>query len=92
MATIYETADKELQIARLADRLQSGKIVLTLTMLLLLIAVVVIVVVIRYNRIINLKNRAAVATIDELMAARGKLDEAREQTEAKENEKGEERR
>ena len=58
-------------------------------MLLLLIAVVVIVVVIRYNRIINLKNRAAVATIDELMAARGKLDEAREQTEAKENEKTE---
>lgn len=89
MATIYETADKELQIAHLADRLQSGKIVLTLTMLLLLIAVVVIVVVIRYNRIINLKNRAAVATIDELMAARGKLDEAREQTEAKENEKTE---
>ncbi|MGM9698818.1 MAG: helix-turn-helix domain-containing protein [Prevotella sp.] len=86
MATIYETADKELQIAHLDDRLQSGKTVLTLAIMLLMIAIIVIVVVIRYNRIIKLKNRAAVATIDELMAARERLDEVREQADSRENE------
>ena len=51
-------------------------------MLLLLIAIVIIFIVVRFNRIIKKKNRAAVATIDEIMATRGKLMQKVEQMEA----------
>lgn len=90
MATIYETADKELQIVHLAEKLNSSKIVLTFAIMLLLVAVVVIFVVVRYNHLIKLKNRAAVATIDELMAARGIIGEVMENADTREKKKPEE--
>ena len=89
MAAIYNTADKEMQIAQQAERLRSGKTILILALLLLVIAVIVIIVVVRYNHIIKIKNRAAVATIDELMAAREKLDLTSVQTETTQEEKPE---
>ena len=89
LAVIYDTADKEMQIAQQAERLRSGLTILTLALLLLMIAVIVIIVIVRYNRIIKIKNRAAVATIDELMAAREKLELTTSQTETTEEEKPE---
>lgn len=82
MATIYNLADKEMQISNQAAKLRNGHIIVALSMLLLLIAIVIIFIVVRFNRIIKKKNRAAVATIDELMATRGKLMQKVEQMEA----------
>ena len=79
MATIYDMADKELQIANQETKLRNGRILVTVALALLLVAVVVIFIVVRYNRIIKMKNRAAVATIDELMATREKLQKKEEQ-------------
>lgn len=75
MAAIYETEDKAHQIERQNVKLQHGRIVLQLTLLLLFVACVVIALIVRYNLLIRKKNRAAVATIHELMAAKGKLAE-----------------
>lgn len=82
MATIYVTAEKELLIAQQAEKLRSGRIIVGLSVALLAVALVVIVIVMRYNRTIKRKNRAAVATIDELMAARGQLDRKNASAEA----------
>ena len=75
MAAIYETEDKAHQSERQNVKLQHGRIVLQLTLLLLFVACVVIALIVRYNLLIRKKNRAAVATIHELMAAKGKLAE-----------------
>ena len=75
MAAIYETEDKAHQIERQNVRIQHGHTMLLFSGLLLVVACVVIVVVVRYNLLIRKKNRAAVATIHELMAAKSKLAE-----------------
>ena len=75
MAAIYETEDKAHQIEQQKVRLQHGRIVLQLTLLLLFVACVVIALIVRYNLLIRKKNRAAVATIHELMAVKGKWTE-----------------
>lgn len=75
MAAIYETEDKAHQIEYQKQKLQHGRIMLSLTLLLLLVACVVIVLIVRYNLLIRKKNRTAVATIHELMAAKSKLAE-----------------
>ena len=72
MAAIYETEDKAHQIEQQNVRLQHGRIVLQFTWLLLFVACVVIALIVRYNLLIRKKNRAAVATIHELMAVKGK--------------------
>ena len=82
MATIYVTAEKELLIAQQAEKLRSGRIIVGLSVALLAVALVVIVIVMRYNRTIKRKNRAAVATIDELMAAREQLERKNASAEA----------
>ena len=64
---------------RYRTKLRNGRILVTVALALLLVAVVVIFIVVRYNRIIKMKNRAAVATIDELMATREKLQKKEEQ-------------
>ena len=68
LSIMYDTQNKILLIQEQQEMLGRYTIFVWIVILALLIAMVIIAIVVYYNRIIYLKNKANVATIDELMA------------------------
>lgn len=67
LAKIYETQEKEKQIAEQKAELTKHKNILIAVVVLLVIGVTFIVIVLRFNRRVNRRNKTIVATINQMM-------------------------
>lgn len=67
LAKIYETQEKEKQIAEQKAELTKHKNILIAVVVLLVIGVTFIVIVMRFNRRVNRRNKTIVATINQMM-------------------------
>ena len=68
LSIMYDTQNKILLIQEQQEMLERYTIFVWIVILALLIAMVIIAIIVYYNRIIYQKNKANIATIDELMA------------------------
>lgn len=68
LSIMYDTQNKVLLIQEQQEMLERGRIFVWIVVVALLIAIAVITIVVYYNRVIYQKNKANIATIDELMA------------------------
>lgn len=73
LAKIYETQEKEKQIAEQKAELAKHKNILIAVVVLLVIGVAFIVIVMRFNRRVNRRNKTIVATINQMMQKEDKL-------------------
>ena len=73
LAKIYETQEKEKQIAEQEAELTKHKNILIAVVALLVIGVAFIVIVMRFNRRVNRRNKTIVATINQMMQKEDKL-------------------
>ena len=73
LAKIYETQEKEKQIAEQKTELAKHKNILIAVVVLLVIGVAFIVIVMRFNRRVNRRNKTIVATINQMMQKEDKL-------------------
>ncbi|MGN1229861.1 MAG: ATP-binding protein [Prevotella sp.] len=67
LAKIYETQEKEKQIAEQKAELTKHKNILIAVVVLLVIGVTFIAIVLRFNRRVNRRNKTIVATINQMM-------------------------
>ena len=73
LAKIYDTQEKEKQIAEQKAELAKHKNILIAVVVLLVIGVAFIVIVMRFNRRVNRRNKTIVATINQMMQKEDKL-------------------
>ena len=73
LAKIYETQEKEKQIAEQKAELAKHKNILIAVVVLLVIGVAFIVIVMRFNRRVNRRNKTIVATINQMMQKEDQL-------------------
>ena len=73
LAKIYDTQEKEKQIAEQETKLNKQKYVLIGVAVLLVIGAVFIVIVTRFNRRVNRRNKTIVATINQMMRKEGEI-------------------
>ena len=73
LAKIYDTQEKEKQIAEQKAELAKHKNILIAVVVLLVIGVAFIVIVMRFNRRVNRRNKTIVATINQMMQKEDQL-------------------
>ena len=73
LAKIYETQEKEKQIAEQKAELTKHKYILIAVVALLAIGITFIVIVLRFSRRVNRRNKTIVATINEMMQKEDQL-------------------
>ncbi|MGM9699322.1 MAG: ATP-binding protein [Prevotella sp.] len=73
LATIYESQEKEKQIAEQEAKLKKHKDILIGVAVLMAIGMAFIVIVMRFNRRVNRRNKTIVATINQMMQKEDKL-------------------
>lgn len=73
LAEVYKTKEQAIQLKEQESDLRLRGVLVLFSSFLLLIAIVFIIRILRYNRLINKKNRSMITTIDELMSYKREL-------------------